>query len=168
MKNKWAWYALAVSVMLNLLLAGFLLGRASGPPVWAAKRIDPSIGLFRLDGLPGERRRELFAEFKVRSELRGPLRKMRGDQRAIYRTLTAETLNAEELAQALAGFRRNFDMFQEHSHQVFIKLISSLTGEERRKVVASLSRSRRPFTPHRPGPPHRNHHPPPDQLPAGH
>ena len=167
MNNKWAWYALAVSVMLNLLLAGFLLGRASGPPVWAAKRIDPSIGLFRLDGLPGERRRELFAEFNVRSELRGSLRKMRGDQRAIYRTLTAETLNAEELTQAFAGFRRHFGTFQEHSHLVFIKLISSLTDEERRKVVASLSRLRHPFTPHRPGPPHRGHNPPPDQPPPG-
>ena len=152
MNTKWLVIGLVVSLVLNLTLAGFLMGRASGPSPWHRSAFNPIAGLPRLmDFLPKERRRELIAQ-QPRRPLREALRDMRRAQHAMDQALAAEPFDAAALAEALAHYRDYFAVGQERSHAAFVAMAAELTPGERRRLLESLrrrgERSKRPRREH--------------------
>ena len=104
--NKWLIGGLVLSLILNLLLVGFVVGRMSGfgpPPGFGP---DPTAGFFRLLGfLPDDRRAAIAPKLrKQMGELLPVLRKMRGDQHQVFETLTAEPFDP---ARPRSGARRS-------------------------------------------------------------
>lgn len=145
MRGKWLVLALLLSVALNLLLAGFVIGRLSGPgPVPAA--LDPSVGMFRmLHRLPEPRREAL--EPRVREHfraLRDELRRMRAAQRSINESLAAEPFPAEDLAAALAQFRAALLASQEQNHALLVDVAADMNAAERRLLRDAMTRRRPP------------------------
>jgi uncharacterized membrane protein len=145
MRSKWLMLALVVSVVLNLLLAGFVIGRLSGPgPVPAA--LDPSVGMFRvLPRLPEPRREAL--EPRVREHfraLRDELRRMRATQRSINQALAAEPFSAEDLTAALARFRAALLASQEQNHALLVDIAADMSAAERRLLRDAMTRRRPP------------------------
>ena len=140
MKTRWLVIGLVVSLVLNLALVGFLVGRESGPSPWHRSAFDPIAGLPRLmNFLPRERRRELMAQ-QPRRQVREALRDMRRAQHAMDRALAAEPFDAEALAEALAHYREYFAAGQERSHAAFVAMAAELTPHERRRFLESLRR----------------------------
>jgi uncharacterized membrane protein len=90
--NKWLIGGLVASLVTNLLLVGFVIGHlwAFRPPPGIGP--DPTAGFFRVLGfLSDERRAEIRPQLrKEMGELIPMLREMRGDQRRVFETLTAE------------------------------------------------------------------------------
>ena len=152
MRSKWLIGALIVSVVVNLLLAGFVVGRMSGD-----FGIRGGIGpVPQLKFLEEDRRREVFQGLETRRALRPKLRKLRTAQRDMRAALLAEPFEEEALSETLAEFRRRLDESQALSHQRFVAVVSRLTPDERRKLASTLDRHRKP--PDR-RPPKREHHP---------
>ena len=147
MRSKWLIAALAVSLILNLALVGFFVGRLSGPPAWTQARMDPSFGLARaLRFLPEERRDALFGDDEARDIRRSLSRSMRGmrqHQRAIQAALTAEPFDPDALAAAFASFRQGMDEAQARNHGLFVRIAADLTPEERDQLRRALTRPMR-------------------------
>jgi uncharacterized membrane protein len=140
--NKWLIGGLVVSLIVNLLLAGFVAGRLSGfgpPPGFGP---DPTTGFFRLLGfLPDDRRSAITPELrKQMSTLMPVLRKMRGDQHDVFETLTAEPFDPAALEAALADLRTNLTAAQIASHHSFVEMAKSLTPEERKSLARAMRR----------------------------
>ena len=152
MRSKWLIGALTVSVVVNLLLAGFVVGRMSGD-----FGIRGGIGpVPQLKFLEEDRRREVFQGLETRRALKPKLRKLRTAQRDMRAALIAEPFEEEALSETLAEFRRRLDESQALSHQRFVAVVSRLTPDERRKLASTLDRHRKP--PDR-RPPKREHQP---------
>ncbi|MDE0691720.1 MAG: periplasmic heavy metal sensor [Gammaproteobacteria bacterium] len=147
MRSKWLIAALAVSLILNLVLVGFFVGRESGPPAWTQARMDPSFGLARaLRFLPEERRDALFGDEEARDIRRSLSRSMRGmrrHQRAIQAALTAEPFDPDALATAFAAFRHDMDEAQTRNHGLFVRIARDLAPEERDQLRRALTRPMR-------------------------
>jgi uncharacterized membrane protein len=138
MRNKWLVGGLALSLVLNLLLTGFVIGRLTwgapgGPP-------DPTAGFGRLLRFLPEERRDALRPL-VREEMRAVAREargLRGEHAAMYAALTAEPFDAAALASALASLRLRLDATQEAAHRSFVALATRLTPEERRELAAAM------------------------------
>ena len=153
MRNRWLIGALAVSIVVNLLLAGFVVGRMTGDfgfkgGFGAAPKMPP-IGF-----LEGERRREVIRGLDARREIRPILRELRRSQRDIRATLVAEPFDQEALSQALAEFRGRLEESQALSHQKLVAVAARLTPDERRRLARAMDR--RPRSPDK-RPPRRDH-----------
>ncbi len=140
--NRWLIGGLVVSLILNLLLVGFMAGRMSGfgpPPGFGP---DPTSGFFRLLGfLPDDRRAAIAPTLrKDMGELMPVLRKMRGDQHQVFETLTAEPFEPAALETALADLRTNLTAAQVASHHSFVEMAKSLTPEERKSLARAMRR----------------------------
>jgi uncharacterized membrane protein len=140
--SKWLIGGLVVSLIVNLVLVGFVAGRMSGfgpPPGFGP---DPTSGFFRLLGfLPEERRAAIAPELrKQMSALLPMLRKMRTDQRDVFETLTAEPFDAAALEAALTDLRTNLTAAQVASHRSFVEMAKSLTPEERKSLAHAMRR----------------------------
>lgn len=155
--NKWLIGGLVLSLILNLLLVGFVAGRASGfgPPGWGP---DPTAGFFRLLGfLSDDRRAAIAPELrKHKDELWPVLRKMRGEQREVFETLTADPFDPVALEAALADLRTNLSAAQVASHHAFVEMAKSLTQDERESLAHAMRRPLRPGM----GGSERRQHPP--------
>jgi uncharacterized membrane protein len=161
--RKWMIAGLVVSVVLNLALAGFVVGRMLEPRL-APPRMDPSLAVFpALRELPEARREALRPIVREQfRHLRGDMRRMRHAQRSIHSTLTTEPFSEVALADALAEFRTALLASQEGSHAALVRLAQALTPEERRMLATAMRGSApRPF---RPGS-GRMHGPPPAETP---
>ncbi len=140
MRSKWLIGALAVSVVLNLLLAGFVVGRMSGD-----FGIRSGIGpVPQLKFLQEDRRREVFQGLETRRAMRPKLRKLRSAQRDMRAALISEPFEEEALSETLAEFRRRLDESQALSHQRLVAVVSRLTPDERRKLASTLDRHPKP------------------------
>jgi len=145
MRNRWLLLALAASLGLNLVLAGFVVGRLSGPgPVPAT--LDPSVGMFRiLPRLPEPRREALKPRVREHFRaLRDELRRMRSAQQGINEALTAEPFAAEELTAALARFRAALLASQEQNHDLLVGIADDMSPAERRLLRDAMTRRHRP------------------------
>ena len=146
--SRWLTAALIASLIANLLMIGFFVGRMSGfgaPPAFGP---DPTAGFFRMLGfLSDERRATVRPELrKELGELMPALRKVRGDQREVFETLTADPFDADALERALADLRANLTAAQAASHHSFVELAKRLTADEREELARAMRR------PHRHGP----------------
>jgi uncharacterized membrane protein len=164
--------ALAISLGINLALAGFIAGRMIEPR-FGPPRLDPALAFFPVvRQLPEERRDVLrpimSAEFAA---VRPNMRRMAAAQRAIRDALTAEPYSEDALADALAEFRSALLASQEDSHAALVRLASALTQDERNMLATSMRHGphpgiRRSGGPgmHTPGV--RVHAPPPPAAPS--
>ena len=146
MKSRWLAIALAVSLVLNLALVGFLVGAAGRPPPWRSTGFDATAGFGKLVRfLPEERRAAVFGNGDdLRREIRQSLRTMRRAQHSIEEALAAEPFGPDRLALALEDFRAQFTMNQRRSHAGLVSIMEKLTPEERRDFVASIQHMRDP------------------------
>jgi uncharacterized membrane protein len=145
--NKWLIGALATSLIVNLLLVGFVAGRLSGfgPPPSGP---DPTVGFVRLLGFLDADRRAVIKP-TLRAHLEGivpMLKNMRSNHHAVLEALTAEPFDPARLSQALDQLQANLDAAQSASHAAFVALASELTPAERRKLADAM---RHPYHHHR-------------------
>ena len=141
MNTRWLLIALGVSLALNLALAGFLAGRAAGPPPFLRPppaSFDPTVGLGRLlRFLPEDRRSEVLRGI-ARRDIRRSLASVRQTQRALARHLAQEPFDDQALAATLGRFRDQFAASQAASHAAFVAAAARLTPAERQRFVATM------------------------------
>ena len=141
MRSKWLIGALAVSLVVNLLLAGFLVGRMSGDfgfkgGFGAAPKMP------QLRFLEDDRRREVTRDLDTRNALRPILRELRRSQGDIRAALVAEPFEQEALSAALTEFRRRLEESQALSHRKLVAVAARLTPGERRRLARTIDRRR--------------------------
>lgn len=149
--------AVVISVALNLLLAGVILGRLAGPGP-EMHRLDPMMGLRRLlSDLPDERAAALAPYYREYfSTLRPRFRELRSTQQDLRAAMLTEPLDREAVQSALAAFRQDLYNSQGAAHDAFVALAAELTLAERRQLVTFMSR--RPPGGARPSPGAEPHH----------
>lgn len=141
--------ALLISVAINLVIAGVVLGRLGAPrgepppAAWAARELGP------------ETRR------LVRERMRGQLpevrplrREMREARQAVRAAVTVEDFDPAALRASLARLRDAGNRYEQFIHENLADIAASLTREEREALVrAALERrAERPRPQRRPPP----------------
>ena len=144
MKSRLLVIGLAVSLVLNLALIGFLVGAAGQPPPWRSSGFDATAGFSRLVRFLPEERRAAVNGDDLRREIRQSLRTMRRAQHSIEEALAAEPFDPDRLAAALEDFRAQFTTNQQRSHAGLVSIMERLTPDERRKFVESIQHMRDP------------------------
>jgi hypothetical protein len=141
MRSKWLIAALILSLIVNLLLIGFVVGRIASPPPFGPGA-DPTIGYLRLlRFLPEPRRDELAAD--VRGHMRsiiGDVRGIRRDQRAVFEAIRAEPFDPTALEAALRGLQQRLTAAQQASHASFVAVVGKLDRAEREKLADAMRR----------------------------
>jgi uncharacterized membrane protein len=138
MRSKWLVAALAVSLILNLVAAGFILGRLTGGPRFVAP--DPTAGFGRLlRFLPEDRREALAPTLRGhRAHVMRDARTLRARHRAVFDALAAEPYDPDTLVRALADLRATLNSTQESAHRSLAELAESLSPEERRALAEAM------------------------------
>ncbi len=135
MKSKWPVVVLIVSLAVNLLLIGFLLGqsRNDGP------RLDPTQMFPRwARTLPEERRESLRPVLREHfRNIRPQLRDMRRHQRSLYEAIAAEPFDPETVREALEQMHQANSTLQTSTYDSFVDFLSRLTQEERRQFATA-------------------------------
>jgi len=142
--SRWLIGGLVLSIVANLLLIGFVVGRLSGfgpPPPFSP---DPTTGFFRMLGfLSDDRRAAIMPDVrKEMGDLMPMLRKVRSDQRSVYDALTADPFDPAALDTALAELRTNLTTAEVASHHSFVELAKQLTPTERQELAHAMHRPR--------------------------
>lgn len=140
--RRWLVVGLTASVVINLLLVGFLVGRASGMPRPSTFQANTqaSIG-WMMRHLPDERRDVLRPEARAHfGELRPALRKLRQAQRRLFELLIAEELDQDALNSVIVEMREGIDTTLGHNLEFLAQLAGKLTVEERRMLAEGLRR----------------------------
>jgi len=139
MKNKWLVIALVVSLSLNLVIAGFVIGRLGSGAGFPA-RIDPIAGFPRLmSQLPDERQEELRPLMgSYFQTMRPTFRAMRAAQEEVFSAVKADPYQSEATRIALATFREKLLESQTSAHDAFIEFTSALTTEERHLLAKKM------------------------------
>lgn len=138
-----------VSLVVNLLLIGMLLGRIAGPGP-ELRRLDPVIGMHRLlSELPDERARALAPLYRdYFHAMRPSFRDIRGAQQNLREAMLTDPLDEQAVRDALTNFRQHLFETQASTHDALVALLSELTLAERQQLVASMNdrppRNRRP------------------------
>ncbi|XOV84111.1 MAG: periplasmic heavy metal sensor [bacterium] len=140
MKSKWIAALLITSVVLNLLLTGFIVGKQGKPeaggdptryyPRWVRTLAEP-----RRDDLRPLLRAHMQA-------MRPSLRELRALHKNLRRAIAAEPFDAQALDDALLAMRRQNDEVQVISHQSFTDFVATLTPSERAQLARDMGRSR--------------------------
>lgn len=135
-----AWVAI-ISIALNLLLAGFLLGKQMRP----FPSFDPTRGYaYWVRSLP-EARQEVLLPILKSTFRQGKPMQLRRLHREFRAALTAEPFDRETLTQALNDLRMGHMQRQQSSHAGFVTLVAELTPAERQALAEDLTRPpRRP------------------------
>ena len=142
--------ALALSIAVNLLLAGIFAGRAfhRRPP-------PPERGM-ALRGEPDGRRAPLRGLLREHGDELREKRRAIGEARRTARTaLEAEPFDRGALERALEALRKETGESQAIMHRAIVEAASKGSPEERRKLGRALDRSALgDDVPRRPGPKH--------------
>jgi uncharacterized membrane protein len=143
MNNRnWLLIALGASLVVNLALGGFLLGRMTAAAPMPT--VDPTLTSLRLvRDLPDERRRALrpLLRESVRA-MRPEVRRMRTAQHRINASLAAEPFDPDELDAALREFRDALVASQQLSHPGLVRLAVAMTPRERALLRDALGSPR--------------------------
>ena len=140
--RRWLIVGLTASVVINLLLVGFFVGRVSGMPraLNFQANTQASIG-WMMRNLPEERREALRPEARAHfGEIRPALRKLREAQRRLFEVLIAQELDQDALDNVIEELREGFDATQGHNLEFMAQLAGTLTVEERRLLAEGLRR----------------------------
>jgi uncharacterized membrane protein len=123
--------ALALSLTVNLVIAGVFIGRVSrpGPPAeppmaWAAEELSPQL------------RSEIRQRMRDRLPRVQPLRgEMRDAMETVRRLAEAEAFDAPAMRQALARLREAESAYQIFMHEEVLGLAASMSPEARRALL---------------------------------
>ena len=152
-KFRWLAVALTVSLLINLVLVGFMAGRYSAGEL-RRPAFDPMLGMRGAAGfLSEERRAELKPQLHQFRSAGPSLKRLRGTQRTLYDAVTADPFERERLASALADFRGNLIASQQASHAAFVDFVESLTPQERKRMLEKMRERLRRGRPDGPPPP---------------
>ena len=143
-RSKWISIGLIVSLIVNLLLVGFIVGRASQAPF--AMGPDPTMAFPRFArDLPEDRRQA------IRPHVRKHLTAMRPNRQALHQArvqinqaIVAEPYEPEALAQALANMHQVQIQLSQSTQLSFVQFVSALTPAERSKFVQRNKRHIKP------------------------
>ena len=138
-RDRWLVGGLVVSLVLNISIIGFLVGRVSGGGP-QGPMFDPTMSITRaLHFLPEPRRDELRPLIGRQMRSMGPsVRGLRMTQRELYAAIMAEPYSREELEDSLKAFREKLITSQESSHTAFIDVIDALSTSERRQLLEQM------------------------------
>jgi uncharacterized membrane protein len=144
MRNKWLLGGLAASLIVNLLLIGFVVGKMTSGWAMPPMRPDPTMGLHRMiDFLPDPRRDEIRDELKTQMRSIYPeLRELRATHRRIRDAVTADPFVRTDLEKALEELRARLGSTQVSAHRAFVDVVSRLTPEERAQLADAMRRPR--------------------------
>lgn len=159
--NRVLTVVVVISVALNLLLVGMMLGRIAGPGAETG-RMDPIGGMRRLLSNLPEERAEVLAPFyrAYFTAMRPGFREIRGTQSDLREAMLTEPLDEDAVRAAMADFRQNLFDSQASAHIAFVNLVAELTLAERQQLVAAMNKrpprdrrsgGRPPGEPPRPG-----------------
>jgi uncharacterized membrane protein len=138
--------ALLVSLAVNLLIAGMVLGRLGGPrhgppPMeWAGREMDP------------QTRTEVRRRLREQQDVFRPMRRdMVAASAAVREALAAEAYDPQVLAAALAEMREVTGRYQQLMHENLVAISADLPREQRLALgQAALQRPENAQLPRRP------------------
>ena len=140
MSRKTLGICLVVSVLVNLVVIGFLLGQHT---------IQPSLGdvsgiSHMLRPLEEEQIKKLLRELKPSfQKLRGVYPEVRKAQRDVYLTATAPEYDAKGFEQALNQFNALRDKARDENDRALVLTLSKLSEAERKRVIEYVAFSER-------------------------
>jgi len=148
--RRWIGAALAISVVVNLLLGGYLVGRALQQDTGPGR---PGLTLYHAAAdLPPEARETIRSVLREhRHTFRTDMRALRAEKHALRDLMTAEEFDEEAVRAALARIRELNVRLQEGTHEATIEIGRQLSPEDRRQLNLELRRS------HRDGKRHHDH-----------
>lgn len=126
--------ALAVSLALNVFLAGFLAAQALRPSEGRPSAAGPM--LFRAGEALGDPGHPAIREVMRahRQELRAHRRAIREARREVHESMVAEPFDQERLSAALASLRAETTSSQVLLHRALVQLATSMTPEQRARL----------------------------------
>ena len=137
--GRWVIFSLVLSLGLNLLLLGVLIGSfISNKP--NTKPLPTSLGwmIHHLDSASLE---SIRPQMEAHARKVAPIRReMRKTQQKFSRLLGQENPNDKALAQTLSQLRNHSDEYQREMHYMMLELIPRLNKDQRRKVIKMLRR----------------------------
>ncbi len=142
LRSRWWTLVLGLSLMANLLVAGVVIGHGFGrgpmERMVGASYIQLIPRKF-LSDLPRERRRELMAVVRERTEL---LRELRSKSNAAPLKLAEvlENVNATpaDIKSAIDAFTTGSESLAAGGGAVVLEIVGKLTAEERRSLAAAI------------------------------
>lgn len=150
MKKKWLILGIMISVTVNLIFAGFVIGKYTS----GQKSLTPTkslIGLPPYTNLnPDRMTGKIFKERRLKHEamrtrLAGILAEIQPVQDSIEMAILARPYDQQALEQAFLDFRKLLGISQEQSHRLLVEDISSMTYDERTQFVEQAQRRNLPF-----------------------
>ncbi|MFT4797500.1 MAG: putative membrane protein [Candidatus Azotimanducaceae bacterium] len=140
MSNRSTLIALVISVTLNLLVVGAVMGHflRGGPE----PRFPAHLGGI-LENIAPEQRiqmRKQFREFK--SEGRELHQAMRQKQRQLVRVILKEPFDEEAARTGFKELREQGDSVQSHMHDQMLLAMKNLNKEDRKQLIRKLLRGR--------------------------
>ncbi len=140
MNNRWIKVTLAISLTINLLFIGALLGRiSSGVPL--ARPFPPHLG-WVLRSLDPQTRQQLRPQLAEQMKNAMPMRKhLKAAQQAVNRLLLQEPLDRVALTRSMEELRKYSSESQRQMHADLIAIMTELNLEQRQKVMKFLNRN---------------------------
>jgi len=132
-RKRWLLIALGLSVVLNLIIGGYVVGRILyGPPSFGG----PHFGLHKMTRDLSEEGRDLARDVMREHfrPLKGELSETRQTRRDIEELLSAETVDMVALESALDRLDTQNRVIHETIRAAIVDLIQRLPPEERRKL----------------------------------
>ncbi len=149
-KGQWVKPVLIVSLIVNLVFVGLVVGRFIVGP------IQPPPLLWALHALPEESRHALRPMLRRQwADSRDVRKELHGVSKRVRVIVEAETLDEVALEASLAELRDVTGRFQIQIHETAVKLLETLPADQRRRIAGALLR---PEPAQRP--PSRGSHPP--------
>jgi uncharacterized membrane protein len=141
MRNRWLVGGLIGSVIVNLLLIGFIVGRIGMMPL-PGMSPDPTVGYGRmLRFLPDDRRAVVMPIVRERMhDVLSNLHTLKTEQQAVLDALQADPYDKDKLAAALAALRGTLTSMQESAHRSLVDVAATLTPDERRHLAEAMRR----------------------------
>lgn len=147
MKRKWNWTKtlLVVSLSLNLLVAGMVIGSAFGHR--KGDRPDPFFGGGMrpyVASLPESQRENVRDRLlHNRDAAREAREELRRSAQGVRDAITAEPFDADKLNAAFAAQRSVYDGIAASGHHALVKILAGMTDSERAQFIAKLKSFRR-------------------------
>jgi uncharacterized membrane protein len=151
--SRWLPIALLVSLAINVLVAGFVIGRGmpfgerAGMHRTGGERLDPTAGYFRMLHKWPENRRESFRPV-VREHMKGirsHFQKIPPLHREIQASLNAEPFDSQALEAALEKLRMHLQISQEKTHSSLVELAKTMPLDERQRLGKEMRQPPRGF-----------------------
>ena len=146
MKKKWLILGIMISVIVNLIFVGFIIGKyTSGqkPPTHPKSLIGlPPYTHLHPDSMNGK----MLKERRLKQEaMQTTLARIQPVQDRIEMAILARPYDRQALEQAFLDFRELLGISQEQSHRLLVEGISNMTYDERTQFVEQAQRRTPPF-----------------------